>query len=301
MDGGEQTGGGIIYMEAPVWRYRNFGGSTFKTVSRPPQVEQFGFTFYTSTYICPSCHELLLKSNVGKRVHIRTEKVARYELTSVFLCPKCNFMFAAANHDLRLSSGICWFLSEHEKVADVVVAVEKVASKIMVPYPYYDSKANRTFHHSTQLTREEMLRIGQSHYQNGNIEEALRWHYNAAELGLAEAQYDLAVIWYNEAGVKGNYEAAAYWLSKAADQGFTAAQDQLAYMYETGTGVEKSDEQAMKWWRLAAEKGYAVSQSELGRLLIKLGRYDEGFEWLSKADAQGDERAAAYLRRYQGR
>lgn len=153
MGGGEQTGDGIIYMEAPVWRYRNFGGSTFKTVSRPPQVEQFGFTFYTSTYICPSCHELLLKSNVGKRVHIRTEKVARYELTSVFLCPKCNFLFAAANHDLRLSSGICWFLSEHEKVADVVVTVEKVASKILVPYPCYDSRANRVFHHSTQFPR----------------------------------------------------------------------------------------------------------------------------------------------------
>lgn len=295
----EQTTNEIIYMEEPVWRYRDFGSSTFKTLSEPFLTEQFGLTFYTSTYICPSCHGLLLKSNAGKRVQIKTEKNPCYELTSVFLCPKCNFLFAASDHEHRLSDGRCWFLNGIDAIALVVTAVERVADKIMTPCPYY-SGTNGPYHHSAQLTREEMLRIGQTHYQNGNYEEALRWHYNAAELGLAEAQYGLAVIWYNEVGVKDNYNVAAYWLSEAAQQGLLEAQDQLAYMYETGRGVEKSDEEAMKWWLRAANSGHVTSQGELGRLLMKLGQYDEGIRWLLKASKQGDKQAEAYLRRFQG-
>lgn len=296
MDENGQITNGIIYMEEPVWKYRDFGGSTFKNVTER-SIERLGSTFYTSTYICPSCHELLLKSNAGKRVLIRVQGDTRHELTSVFFCPKCNFMFAAAEHNLRLSDGKCWFLDNSDAVAAVVSAVERVAEEVMMPYPCYSGE-NGTFQHPTQLTREEMLAIGLEHYKGGSYEEALRWCCNAADLGLAAAQYYMAVIQYDEAKKakeKGDYKPVVYWLLKAARQGYPEAQDQLAYMYEVGLGVEKNNEQARKWWSCAADNGHVPSQGELGRLLMKLGDSIEGKKWLIKAAQQGDERAKAYM------
>lgn len=59
----------------------------------------------------------------------------------------------------------------------------------------------------------------------------LRWCCNAADLGLAAAQYYMAVIQYDEAKKvkeKGDYKLVVYWLLKAARQGYPEAQDQLA-------------------------------------------------------------------------
>lgn len=294
-----QIDNGIIYMETPVWKYMDFGRSAFKMFP-DREVERFGYTFYTSTYICPSCHKLLLKSNVQERVVIRTNRNTKHSLTSVFLCPQCDHLFAAAFHKLRLSDGQCWFLNGHERVIEVASNVEKVAAKIMFNYPAY-GEINGVFHHPTQITLEEMTVIGLQHLKEENYQEAVRWLDNAAELGFVEAQYNLACIYYNGEGMEQNYEAAAYWLFQAAHQGYAAAQDQLAYMYETGMGVEKDDREAIKWWQCAAEQGFAEAEYMLGRILAKHERYLESINWLIKAASKGDQRAKELLGKLSGK
>ena len=54
-----------------------------------------------------------------------------------------------------------------------------------------------------------------------------------AEQGVAEAQYNLGVCYYNGDGVDQNYTEAVKWLSKAADQGHDKAQTELRLLGET--------------------------------------------------------------------
>lgn len=54
----------------------------------------------------------------------------------------------------------------------------------------------------------------------------------------------------------------------ATNFGDASAQYNLARMYLDGAGVEKDARQAARWLRLAAEKGHAPSQAVLGQLLF---------------------------------
>ena len=98
-------------------------------------------------------------------------------------------------------------------------------------------------------------------YASGNAvarddKEAVYWFRNAAKKGLAEAQYNLAIMYATgSAGVKHNAATAAKWHQKAAKQGLAEAQYNLGTMYGTGRGVERDDALAAKWLRKAADQG----------------------------------------------
>lgn len=86
--------------------------------------------------------------------------------------------------------------------------------------------------------------------------EAVYWFRNAAKKGLAEAQYNLAIMYATgTAGVKYNPATAAKWHRKAAEQGLAEAQYNLGTMYGTGRGVERDDKRAAEWLRKAADQG----------------------------------------------
>ena len=61
-----------------------------------------------------------------------------------------------------------------------------------------------------------------------------------AEQGLAEAQFNLGLCYYNGDGVLQDYNQAAYWFTKAAEQGDASSQYSLGLCYNTGEGVPKS-------------------------------------------------------------
>ena len=53
-----------------------------------------------------------------------------------------------------------------------------------------------------------------------------------------------------------NYEKAKEWWQKAADQGYIAnAQFNLGVMYARGEGVTQDFKKAKKWWQKAADQG----------------------------------------------
>ena len=78
-----------------------------------------------------------------------------------------------------------------------------------------------------------------------------------AELGMAAAQFNLALMYDNGEGVPENDAEAVKWYRKAADQGHSGAQFNLAIMYATGEGVPENDAEAVKWYRKAADQGLA--------------------------------------------
>ncbi len=101
--------------------------------------------------------------------------------------------------------------------------------------------------------------------------QAERWFRLAAEQGLADAQYDLGLMYVDGKGVVEDDMQGAHWLHKAADQGHANAQYRLGRMYEEGEGVTKDRDEAVRWYRLAGEQGIALAQHRLGKLYASPG------------------------------
>jgi adenylate cyclase len=91
-----------------------------------------------------------------------------------------------------------------------------------------------------------------------------------AQSGIAQAQYQLAKVYRDGAGVEQSVETALRWLRAAADQGDGRAQRNLGLRYARGNGVPKDDREALFWLSLAqlhldtVADGRASIQSRLG-------------------------------------
>jgi TPR repeat protein len=121
-----------------------------------------------------------------------------------------------------------------------------------------------------------------------NFAEGARLYQQAAQQGLAVAQYFAA--WYLEhgLGVARNCTEAARWYRTAAAQGIAEAQYNAGLCLATGQGgVELSPGEAAEWFRRAAAQGHAGAQFELGRLLDADGKHGEAVALYSAAAGQG--------------
>ena len=99
-----------------------------------------------------------------------------------------------------------------------------------------------------------------------NFEKAFRWWHELAEKGQAAAQYNLGVMYYNGQGVLESYEQATICWRKAAEQGHATAQYNLGYMYYACKGVEKNLSMAYGLWLLAAKGGDEIARGGLQRV-----------------------------------
>jgi hypothetical protein len=96
---------------------------------------------------------------------------------------------------------------------------------------------------------------GYQSYLKGDYKAAFEEWLPLAELGDAEAQYNLGVMYDQGASVDRDLGKAASWYRKAAEQGFLDAQTNLGMMYYRGEGVSSDSTEAARWLRLAADKG----------------------------------------------
>ena len=69
-----------------------------------------------------------------------------------------------------------------------------------------------------------------------------------AEQGVAEAQYNLGLIYSRGKEVLKDDKEAVRWYRLAAEQGFPEAQTNLGLMYGRGQGVEQDYAEAIKWY-----------------------------------------------------
>jgi len=128
--------------------------------------------------------------------------------------------------------------------------------------------------------------------------DSLRWAQQAANNGIAQAQYRLAQMYANGEGTAVDQPQAFRWYREAALQYHPLAIQQLARCYESGLGVAKDAKQAAHWYGIAAaeldvfaQKGDAGSQNRLA------GLYEQGkgvktnldiaMTWYRKAAVQG--------------
>ena len=100
----------------------------------------------------------------------------------------------------------------------------------------------------------------------GAPEDAAESLRRAAELGDAEAQYELGERYFNGDGVERDYVEAVKWFRKAADQGDSNAMRRLGDCYMEGKGVEKDPDTALDWSRRAVERARDRARAALDAL-----------------------------------
>lgn len=88
--------------------------------------------------------------------------------------------------------------------------------------------------------------------------------------GVPEAQHDLAAIYTaGQGGVKQDYKRAAFWFKEAANQGIANARYNLGVLYHQGLGVQPDIKEAIRWYKSAAELGHPEAQYNLGIAYIE--------------------------------
>jgi TPR repeat protein len=107
---------------------------------------------------------------------------------------------------------------------------------------------------------------GYQSYLKGDYQAAFEEWLPLAELGDAEAQYNLGVMYDLGASVDQDLARAASWYRKAAAQGFMDAQTNLGMMYYRGEGVGRDYAEAAKWFQLSADKGDTEAAAMLKQL-----------------------------------
>ncbi|GJL86000.1 MAG: hypothetical protein DHS20C02_17750 [Micavibrio sp.] len=88
--------------------------------------------------------------------------------------------------------------------------------------------------------------------------------------GIPEAQHDLAAIYTaGHGGVKQNYKRAGLWFQEAAEGGIANARYNLGVLYHQGLGVEQDTGKAIQWYKTAAELDHPEAQYNLGIAYIE--------------------------------
>ncbi len=142
---------------------------------------------------------------------------------------------------------------------------------------------------------EKLFQDGRSAFNNGNPEMAAIIWREIAELGHANAQYELASLMLNGSVLKRDITTALQFFKKAANQGHDKAQYNMGVAFAKGIGVQQNTGKAVVWWRTSALNGNTDAQFNLGLM------YSNGYgvskdmvvaaRWWQQAATQGDAAA----------
>jgi TPR repeat protein len=109
---------------------------------------------------------------------------------------------------------------------------------------------------ANQGVAEAQTNLGLLYYDGRSVPkdyaQAREWFEKAAAQGDANAQYNLGVMYDFEKGVPQDFEKARQWYEKAAAQGHVGAQTNLGGLYEFGHGVSQDAVRAYMWYHIAA-------------------------------------------------
>jgi localization factor PodJL len=125
---------------------------------------------------------------------------------------------------------------------------------------------------------------------------AAMWYEKAALQNLPPAQYMIGTSYEKGLGVAKDVRRARDWYQRAADLGHVRAMHNLASLYAEGVDGKPDYSTAAIWFRRAAEYGVRDSQYNLailyGRGLGTELSLPQSYAWFALAALQGDEEAA---------
>jgi localization factor PodJL len=113
----------------------------------------------------------------------------------------------------------------------------------------------------------------------------------AAARGDADAQYEVALRYFEGRDLPQDLAAAADWIERSANQGLAPAQFRLGSLYEKGLGVPKDLNAARRFYLAAAQAGHAKAQHNLAVLYAEgvdgKPDYHAAASWFRKAAGYG--------------
>ena len=143
--------------------------------------------------------------------------------------------------------------------------------------------------------------LGYQHYVAGEAEAAFAVWAPLAEQDDMRAQFGLATLYFEGAGVEQDARTSVYWFTRAAKLGFAPAQFNLGMAYKNGDGVQQDDSRANHWWLLAAEQEFTPAQFNLGtQYYFGHGvspNASAALRWFRRAESNGHARAGEVITR----
>lgn len=139
---------------------------------------------------------------------------------------------------------------------------------------------------------------------HGGIEidyaRAAQWFREAAIGGIANARYNLGVLYHQGLGVPRDLVQAIGWYRAAAHLDHPEAQYNLGIAHIEGIGTPYDPQMAASYFRSAARKDILEAVYNLGLIfengLLGAANYEEALYWYKKAADQGSPEATAAMR-----
>lgn len=138
---------------------------------------------------------------------------------------------------------------------------------------------------------------------HGNIERnlprAVLWFQEAANNGVANAKYNLGVLYHQGLGVEANLNTALDLYREAASQGHPEAQYNLGIANIEGIGVSYNPQKAANYFRQAANQNVKEAAYNLGLIyengLLGTAKPDVALAWYKFAADQGSAEAGSAM------
>ena len=148
---------------------------------------------------------------------------------------------------------------------------------------------------------EAMLRLVYAYRVNNleDFENAMSWLEKSANLGNAQAQFELSDMYMREDTALYDLEEGFRRLTQSAQNGYSKAKNNLAICYLRGRGTLQDDQQAFHWMEQASDDGHVEARRKLGILYIQgtgvaIDR-EKGISLLHEAASLGDNTAQELL------
>ena len=132
-----------------------------------------------------------------------------------------------------------------------------------------------------------------------DLKRAHFWFEQAANNGVANAKYNLGVLYHQGMGVEASLDKALSLYSEAAEQGHPEAEYNLGIAYIGGIGYPYDPVKAANYFENAANKGVKEAAYNLGLIyengLLGKPQPDEALMWYKDAAEKGSPEAKAAL------
>jgi len=129
-------------------------------------------------------------------------------------------------------------------------------------------------------------------YEKKDFKKSFKLYEQLAYAGNVDAQYNIAIFYYNGIGVKKDKVLAFIWLSTASKRNHRIAQNKLAYMYEKGEIPNtKNKKKALEEYLKSAKQNYDIAQLNLGMHYNQIASKDalkQAFFWYTKSCNNGN-------------
>ena len=143
------------------------------------------------------------------------------------------------------------------------------------------------------------MAVGSYYYALNDCYEAIKWIGMAAELGNAEALFNMGVFYMEGMGCDQDMELSAKYFHRAARRRHPEAQFAYGDLLSQGWGVEQDEKRALKWFLDAAENGHVEAMYRLGECYEQGIGTDVNLEaakkWYDAACNKGHRMAAQKL------